>query len=117
MARPIWYVNLLKKAFLNIKFIAKLTRIPFSGKIFDFAMFEGDDIIYLPEDKVIPALRQIYAIMNGRAYEDMLPPVSILNNPREFARRFIFDLEPAKPMPYGDKQKLNERLLYLLTQA
>ena len=59
MARPIWYVNFLKKAFPNIKFIAKLTRIPILAKIFDLAMFEGDNIIYLPQDKVIPVINSI----------------------------------------------------------
>jgi ferredoxin len=59
LARPLWYVNILKKTFPNIKFIAKLTRIPILGKIFDLAIFEGDDIIYLAQDKVIPINKEI----------------------------------------------------------
>lgn len=54
MARPLWFVNLLEKTFPNVKLIAKMTRIPIIGRIFDFLLFEGDDIIYLPQDKVIP---------------------------------------------------------------
>ena len=53
MARPLWFVKLLKKTFPNIKIIAKLTNFPILGKIFDYLVFRGDDIIYLPQDKVI----------------------------------------------------------------
>lgn len=53
MARPLWFVKLLKKTFPNIKIIAKLTNFPILGKIFDYLLFRGDDIIYLPQDKVI----------------------------------------------------------------
>jgi len=53
MARPLWYVKLIKKTFPNVKFIAKLTNLPLFGKLFDKLLFEGDDIIYLPMDKVI----------------------------------------------------------------
>ena len=59
MAKPLWYVEIIKKTFPNIKFIAKLTRVPILGKIFDLAMFEGDDIIYLTQDKVIPVNKEI----------------------------------------------------------
>ena len=53
MARPLWFVKLLKKTFPNIKIIAKLTNFPILGKIFDYLLFRGDNIIYLPQDKVI----------------------------------------------------------------
>ena len=53
MARPLWFVKLLKKAFPNIKFIAKLTNLPILSTFFDLLLFKGDDIIYLPKDKVI----------------------------------------------------------------
>ena len=53
MARPLWFVKLLKKTFPNIKIIAKLTNLPILGKIFDYLLFRGDNIIYLPQDKVI----------------------------------------------------------------
>jgi Fe-S-cluster-containing hydrogenase component 2 len=53
MARPLWFVKLLKKLFPNVKFIAKLTNIPLLGNVFDFLLFRGDDIIYLPQDTVI----------------------------------------------------------------
>jgi ferredoxin len=53
MARPLWFVKLLKKTFPNIKFIAKLTRLPVLGTLFDNLLFKGDNIIYLPQDTVI----------------------------------------------------------------
>lgn len=59
MARPLWFVKLLKKAFPNVKMIAKLTNIPLLNKIFDYLLFRGDDIIYLPKDKLIPIGKDI----------------------------------------------------------
>ena len=59
MGRPLWFVNLLKKTFPNIKLIAKLTRFPVVGKIFDFLLFEGDEIIYLTQDKVISINKEV----------------------------------------------------------
>jgi len=53
MAQPLWFVKLLKKAFPNIKLIARLTNFPVLGKIFEKIMFEGDDITYLTQNKVI----------------------------------------------------------------
>jgi Fe-S-cluster-containing hydrogenase component 2 len=59
MARPLWFVILLKKSFPNIKLIAKLTRVPIIGKFFDWLLFEGDDIIYLTKDKVIAINKEV----------------------------------------------------------
>ena len=53
MARPVWFVNLIKKTFPNIKLIAKLTNLPIIGKFLDLLLFEGDDMIYLPQDRSI----------------------------------------------------------------
>ena len=72
MARPLWFVELLKKTFPNIRFIAKLTRIPILGKFFDLAMFEGDEIIYLTQDRVI----QINKELNKE--DDMVLPSQVL---------------------------------------
>jgi len=68
MARPLWFVKLLKKAFPNVKFIAKLTNLPILNKIFDILLFKGDNIIYLPQDKIIPINKQM-----GEFNEFMLP--------------------------------------------
>ncbi len=53
MARPLWFVKLLKKTFPNIKLIAKLTNLPILGSLFDYLLFRDDDIIYLPQDRSI----------------------------------------------------------------
>jgi len=68
MARPLWFVKLLKKAFPNVKFIAKLTNLPILGTLFDYLLFKGDDIIYLPQDKVIDINKPI-----GEYQEFVLP--------------------------------------------
>ncbi len=53
MGRPIWFVNLIKRAFPSRMRIAGLTKLPGLGRVVDYALFAGDDIIYLPIDKVI----------------------------------------------------------------
>ncbi|MFW9794050.1 MAG: DUF362 domain-containing protein [Candidatus Thorarchaeota archaeon] len=52
MARPMWFVRLLKKTFPNVNLIAKATNIPIVGRIVDKMLFDGDDIMYLPKDDV-----------------------------------------------------------------
>jgi ferredoxin len=54
VARPLWPVNLIKKAYPSRFRVARLTRLPMIGRIVDDGLFEGDDIIYLPRDAVIP---------------------------------------------------------------
>ena len=71
MARPLWFVKLLKKAFPGVKNIAKLTRIPFLGKILDLLLFEGDEIIYLTQDSVIQINQEL------RSPEDLVLPSEV----------------------------------------
>jgi Pyruvate/2-oxoacid:ferredoxin oxidoreductase delta subunit len=52
MARPVWFVNLIKKAFPGRFRVARLTNLPVVGCVIDRSLFEGDDIIYLPKDDV-----------------------------------------------------------------
>ena len=70
--KPLWYVNILKKTFPNIKYIAKLTNFPILGKIFDKLMFDGDDIIYLLQDKVIKVDKKL------GEYEEYVLPSQVL---------------------------------------
>ncbi len=51
MARPLWFVELIKKTFPNRKLIAKLTKAPLIGRIIEKLLFEDDNIIYLPKDE------------------------------------------------------------------
>ncbi len=53
MARPRWFVQLLKSVFPTRHLIAKMTRMPVIGKIVDKMLFDGDDIIYLPRDSIV----------------------------------------------------------------
>ncbi|MFX0057182.1 MAG: DUF362 domain-containing protein [Candidatus Hodarchaeota archaeon] len=73
MARPLWFVNILEKTFPNIKFIAKLTKIPILGRVFDKLLFEGDDIIYLPKDTVISINKEL------DKESDTILPTEVLN--------------------------------------
>jgi ferredoxin len=72
MARPLWFVKLLEKTFPNVELIAKLTRIPLLGKIFDLLLFKGDEIVYLTQDKVITLNQEV------ENAEDMVLPSEVL---------------------------------------
>jgi ferredoxin len=53
MARPIWFVNLVKTLFPSRFIFAEMTKIPVVGHMVDYGFFNGDDIIYLPKDSAI----------------------------------------------------------------
>jgi len=59
MSRPVWFVKLLQKLFPQRFLLARLTRVPLVARIVDRLLFEGDDIIYLPRDRVIPVNQAI----------------------------------------------------------
>ncbi len=57
MARPLWFVNLLKKNF-GLRFIgAEMTKWPLVGQLMERALFNGhrtgDALFYLPKDRVV----------------------------------------------------------------
>jgi ferredoxin len=54
LSHPIWFVNLIKRTFPGRFRLAQLTRTPVIGRAVDRMLFDGDDIIYLPKDSVIP---------------------------------------------------------------
>jgi NAD-dependent dihydropyrimidine dehydrogenase PreA subunit len=54
MSRPIWFVKLLQRFFPQRFTLARLTRVPVITTIVDRLLFDGDDILYLPQDRVIP---------------------------------------------------------------
>jgi ferredoxin len=54
MSQPVWFVKLIQKFFPQRFLLARLTHIPLIARIVDRLLFEGDDIIYLPQDRVIP---------------------------------------------------------------
>ncbi len=53
MARPIWFVALLKRAFAGRFWMAKTTKVPIIEKLIDHLFFSKDDIVYLPKNQVI----------------------------------------------------------------
>ncbi len=59
MARPLWFVRILKRLFPSTRTIAKATRIPLVGRIVDKLLFDGDCIIYLPRDTVVQKTIQV----------------------------------------------------------
>jgi ferredoxin len=59
MARPLWLVELIKKSFPQRFAMARLTKAPLVGPMLERWLFEGDDIIYLPRDRVIPVNQSI----------------------------------------------------------
>ena len=57
MARPMWFVNLLKKGF-GLRYVgAEMTKWPMIGRVMERALFNGhrsgDALFYLPKDRVI----------------------------------------------------------------
>lgn len=59
MSHPIWFVNLIKRTFPGRFRLAQLTKVPVIGRAIDWMLFDGDDIIYLPKDNVIPVNREL----------------------------------------------------------
>ena len=59
MARPLWFVELIKKTFPQVRGIAKLTNVPIIGKVIEKLLFEDDEIIYLTKDNIIQRVIQI----------------------------------------------------------
>jgi len=53
MARPLWFVELVKKSFPTRFLLARLSRYAGLRQVIDYMLFAGDDIIYLPKDNVI----------------------------------------------------------------
>ena len=86
MARPLWFVKLLKKTFPQIKLIAKLTRLPVIGKIIDNMLFEGDDILYLPKEQVIKVNEDL-----GKQEEVVLPSKIVEHFINESSHRRIIN--------------------------
>lgn len=68
MARPLWFVKLVKQSFPGRFLLARLTHWPLIGRLVDHLLFDGDDLIYLPRNSVIPVNQPI-----PRPEETVLP--------------------------------------------
>jgi ferredoxin len=69
-----WFVNLVKRYFPSRFSLARLTKLPVLGRMIDYGLFEGDDILYLPKDDVI-SINQSVA-----APEEMALPSQLLDH-------------------------------------
>jgi ferredoxin len=56
---PLWIVWIIKKTFPGLFTLARLTRAPVVGRAIDYALFDGDDMMYLPKDSVIKVGREV----------------------------------------------------------
>jgi ferredoxin len=54
VSRPRWLVYLIKKAYPGRFLAAQATRVPGLGRLLDRLFFNGDDLIYLPQDSLVP---------------------------------------------------------------
>ena len=59
MARPIWFVNLLKWAFPSRHTLARMTHVPLIGRAVDHLLFRGDEMYMLPIDQTIQVNEEI----------------------------------------------------------
>ena len=59
MSRPMWLVKLIEMGFPQRFLVARLTKAPVLGKLLDRWLFEGDDIVYLPRERVIDVGRNL----------------------------------------------------------
>lgn len=53
MSTPLWLPKLIKKIFPYRRTIARLSRFPIVEKLLHLTLFNGDDLIYLPKDRVV----------------------------------------------------------------
>ena len=65
MGRPVWFVNLIKRTFPSRFRLAELTKVPVIGRLIDYGLFEGDDLIYLPRDNVVQNVIQVGQPIEG----------------------------------------------------
>jgi ferredoxin len=56
--RP-WLIHILEKTFNNRFLFAKLTRVPWIGKLVYLAAFKDDHIVYLPRTDIVPVNRPL----------------------------------------------------------
>ena len=53
MSRPLWLVRLIEWAYPGRFLLARSTRLPLVGRVVERLLFEGDDLLYLPRDRVV----------------------------------------------------------------
>jgi len=93
----------------------------FSGKVGDIRQLEGIiaalRALHRSRENVMPSLLRIYSVMKGAVFKGEIPPLSVLDDPREFAKRFVFELPPVELISLDDQKKMNDRIKRLLIAA
>ncbi len=59
MASPYWIKTLINRTFSQRFFWSKVSNLPVIGRMIEYALFEDDEIIYLPQKKTIPVNQSI----------------------------------------------------------
>lgn len=75
MARPLWFVTILKKSFPSRFRLARLTKLPIIGNLVDYMLFDGDSIIYLPKDTAVQPNQPTHKSVVGRVVIQINQPV------------------------------------------
>jgi ferredoxin len=75
MSLPCWTVKFIQFCFPSRFFLAKLTRFPLIGKLLDYLFFHKDEIIYLPQNKVV---RLNQKINEEQSTESLVLPTRIV---------------------------------------
>lgn len=82
MARPAWFIQLLKVVFPARSLIARLTQIPAIDKFIEHWLFESDDSIYLPMNEVIQINHAIQpsdeVVLPSRVVEHFIDSANVL---------------------------------------
>ncbi|MBA4367521.1 MAG: 4Fe-4S ferredoxin [Desulfobacterium sp.] len=59
MASPYWIKTVINRTFSQRFFWSKVSNLPVIGRMIEYALFEDDEIIYLPQKKTIPVNQSI----------------------------------------------------------
>ena len=77
MSLPLWTVKLIQFNFPSRFLLAKLTKYPLIGKLFDYLFFHKDEIIFLPQNKVVQLNQKIE---NDKSSENLVLPTKIVEH-------------------------------------
>jgi ferredoxin len=86
MARPRWFVELVKKPFKQRFLLADMTNLPVLGSLVDHMLFRGDDVVYLPIDQVVEINEEI-----ARPEEMVLPSQVVEHFVERASHHWIID--------------------------
>lgn len=77
MSRPLWFVEFLKRIYPSRFFVARSTHVPVIGRMIDRWLFHGDDLMFLPDDRVV---RRIPINQSIERPEDMVLPSQVVDH-------------------------------------